>query len=108
MKKEAFTPFHFQRIAHRGACGKTRVVPHNRRPRQDLRRKRGTKLRVVLSTYGSGGDVEPMVALAVRSRALGVEARMCAPPDQESADLPAGAGVPRVPVGRAQGGPDPR
>ena len=32
----------------------------------------------VLSPYGSRGDVEPMVGLAVR--ALGVEMRVCAPP----------------------------
>jgi hypothetical protein len=30
-------------------------------------------MRVLLSTYGSRGDVEPMVALAVRLRALGAE-----------------------------------
>ena len=31
-KRRAPTPLHFQPIAHRGACGKTRVVPHNRWP----------------------------------------------------------------------------
>jgi UDP:flavonoid glycosyltransferase YjiC (YdhE family) len=30
-------------------------------------------MRVLLSTYGSRGDVEPMVGLAVRLRALGTE-----------------------------------
>jgi UDP:flavonoid glycosyltransferase YjiC (YdhE family) len=30
-------------------------------------------MRVLLSTYGSRGDVDPMVALAVRLRALGVD-----------------------------------
>jgi hypothetical protein len=29
------TPLHFQSIAHLGACRKARVVPHNRRPRQN-------------------------------------------------------------------------
>jgi hypothetical protein len=29
------TPLHFQYIAHRGACGKTRVVPQNGRPRPE-------------------------------------------------------------------------
>src|SRR6059058_447947 len=29
------TPFHSQHIAHRGACGKTRVLPQNRRPRPE-------------------------------------------------------------------------
>ena len=38
-------------------------------------------MRVLLSTYGSRGDAEPMVGLAVRSRALGAEVRRCAPPD---------------------------
>jgi hypothetical protein len=32
-------------------------------------------MRVLLSTYGSRGDVEPMVGLAVRLRALGAEVR---------------------------------
>ncbi len=43
-------------------------------------------MRVLLSTYGSRGDVEPMVGLAVRLRALGAEMPVCAPPD--FADLP--------------------
>ncbi len=43
-------------------------------------------MRVLLSTYGSRGDVEPMVGLAARLRALGAEVRVCAPPD--FADLP--------------------
>jgi UDP:flavonoid glycosyltransferase YjiC (YdhE family) len=30
-------------------------------------------MRVLLSTYGSRGDVDPMVALAVRLRALGAD-----------------------------------
>jgi vancomycin aglycone glucosyltransferase len=30
-------------------------------------------MRVLLSTYGSRGDVEPMVELAVQLRALGAE-----------------------------------
>ena len=38
-------------------------------------------MRVLLSTYGSRGDVEPLVGLAVRLRALGAEVRVCAPPD---------------------------
>ena len=42
---------------------------------------------VLLSTYGSRGDVEPMVGLAVRLRALGAE-------------LLARVGVPLVPVGQ--------
>ena len=56
-------------------------------------------MRVLLSTYGSRGDVEPMVGLAVRLRALGAEVRVCAPPDEEFAELLAGVGLPLVPAG---------
>jgi vancomycin aglycone glucosyltransferase len=58
------------------------------------------KVRVFLSTYGSRGAVEPLVALAVRSRELGAEARVCAPPDEEFAHRLAAVGVPLVPVGQ--------
>ncbi|MEV0200700.1 glycosyltransferase [Nonomuraea sp. NPDC050691] len=58
-------------------------------------------MRVLLSTYGSRGDVEPLAGLAVRLRELGVEVRVCAPPDEEFAELLAGVGVPLVPVGRS-------
>jgi vancomycin aglycone glucosyltransferase len=54
-------------------------------------------MRVLLSTYGGRGDVEPLAGLAVRLRALGAEVRVCAPPD--CAELLAGVGVPLVPVG---------
>jgi vancomycin aglycone glucosyltransferase len=57
-------------------------------------------MRVLLSTYGSHGDLEPMVGLAVRLRALGVEAWVCAPPDKEFAELLARVGAPLVPVGQ--------
>ena len=60
-------------------------------------------MRVVLSTYGSRGDVEPVVALAVRLRELGVEVRVCAPPDEVFAELLARAGVPLTPVGPRMG-----
>ena len=60
-------------------------------------------MRVLLSTYGSRGDVEPMVALAVQLRALGAEVRVCAPPDEEFAELLTGVGVPLVPVGPPMG-----
>jgi vancomycin aglycone glucosyltransferase len=53
-----------------------------------------------LSTYGSRGDVEPMVALAVQLRALGVETRVCAPADDEFAEILARVGMPLVPFGR--------
>jgi vancomycin aglycone glucosyltransferase len=54
-------------------------------------------MRVLLSTYGSRGDVEPIVALAVQLQALGAEVRMCAPPDKEFTDLLTREGVPLVP-----------
>ncbi|MGQ4514554.1 nucleotide disphospho-sugar-binding domain-containing protein [Streptomyces sp. DW26H14] len=56
-------------------------------------------MRVLLSTYGTRGDVEPLVALAVRLRALGADVRMCAPPDEEFAERLVGLGVRLVPVG---------
>ncbi len=54
-------------------------------------------MRVLLSTYGGRGDVEPLVGLAVRLRALGAEVRVCAPPD--CAERLAEVGVPLVPTG---------
>ncbi|WP_328529380.1 glycosyltransferase [Nocardioides sp. NBC_00368] len=54
-------------------------------------------MRVLLSTYGSRGDVEPLVALAVQLQRRGAEVRMCAPPDAEFADLLSREGVPHVP-----------
>ncbi|TDD53218.1 glycosyltransferase [Nonomuraea terrae] len=58
-------------------------------------------MRVLLSTYGSRGDVEPLVALAVRLRELGAEVRVCAPPDEDFAQRLADVGVPMVPFGRS-------
>ena len=55
-------------------------------------------MRVLLSTCGSRGDVEPMVGLAVQLRALGAEMPVCAPPD--FAELLARVGAPLVPVGQ--------
>nr|ADU56141.1 hypothetical protein CA915-20 [uncultured organism CA915] len=67
-------------------------------------------MRVLLSTSGSRGDVEPLLALAVRLRELGAEARVCAAPD--AAERLAETGVPFVPVGAsartAMNGPRPR
>lgn len=42
-------------------------------------------MRVLLSTFGSRGDVEPMAALGAALQALGAEAVVCAPPDPEFA-----------------------
>ncbi|MFJ2866670.1 glycosyltransferase [Kitasatospora sp. NPDC087314] len=58
-------------------------------------------MRVLLSTYGSRGDLEPLVGLAARLRELGTEVRVCAPPDEDFAQRLAGVGVPLVPVGRS-------
>jgi len=55
------------------------------------------RMRVVLSTYGGRGDVEPLAGLAVQLRALGAEVRVCAPPD--CAQRLAETGVPLVPLG---------
>ena len=55
-------------------------------------------MRVLLSTYGSRGDVEPLAGLAAQLRALGADARVCAPSDEEFATLLARAGVPLAPA----------
>jgi vancomycin aglycone glucosyltransferase len=54
-------------------------------------------MRVLLSTIGSRGDVQPLVALAVQLRELGQEARVCAPPDFR--DWVERLGIPFVPLG---------
>lgn len=56
-------------------------------------------MRVLLTTWGSRGDVEPLVGLAVALRGLGAEVRVCAPPDEDFAKLLARVGVPLVPLG---------
>ncbi|MEU7563289.1 glycosyltransferase [Streptomyces eurythermus] len=56
-------------------------------------------MRVLLSTYGSRGDVEPLAGLAVRLREQGAQVRVCAPPDEDFARRLADVGVPLVPVG---------
>ncbi|GAA2780106.1 glycosyltransferase [Kitasatospora paracochleata] len=57
-------------------------------------------MRILLSTYGSRGDVEPLVELAAQLRESGAQVRVCAPPDEEFAQLLARVGLPVVPVGR--------
>jgi vancomycin aglycone glucosyltransferase len=54
-------------------------------------------MRVLLSTYGGRGDVEPLVGLAAGLRGLGAEVRVCAPP--EWGERLAEVGVPLVPLG---------
>ncbi|OOC05750.1 glycosyltransferase [Amycolatopsis azurea] len=56
-------------------------------------------MRVLLTTWGSRGDVEPLVGLAKELRELGAEALVAAPPDEEFVRLLERAGVPLVPLG---------
>lgn len=58
-------------------------------------------MRVLLSTYGSRGDVEPLAGLAAELRKLDVEVRVCAPPDEEGNRRLAAVGAEVVPVGRS-------
>lgn len=44
-------------------------------------------MRILISTYGSRGDVQPMLGLGVALRELGAEVRFCAPADREFTDL---------------------
>ncbi len=54
-------------------------------------------MRVLFSTIGSRGDVQPLVALAYRLKALGHEVRVCAPPD--FSEWIESLGAPFTPVG---------
>jgi len=54
-------------------------------------------MHVLLSTIGSRGDVQPLVALALALRALGQEVRLCVPPDFR--DWIEGLGIPVTPIG---------
>ena len=56
-------------------------------------------MRVLLSTIGSRGDVQPLVALATELGALGHDARICAPPDFR--EWVEELGFPFVPLGPA-------
>ena len=51
----------------------------------------------MLYTFGSRGDIEPLLALAIALRDRGAEAVFCAPPD--FADLLAANGMEHVPTG---------
>lgn len=72
-------------------------------------------MRALLSTIGSRGDVQPLLALALRLRELDVDVRMCVPPDFR--EWIEGFGVPVTPIGpelrsapqakSASGPPDP-
>jgi vancomycin aglycone glucosyltransferase len=54
-------------------------------------------MRALLSTIGSRGDVQPIVALALQLKERGHEARICAPPDFK--DWITDLGISFVPVG---------
>jgi vancomycin aglycone glucosyltransferase len=54
-------------------------------------------MRVLLSTIGSRGDVQPLVALALQLRALGAGVHLCVPPDFEEGIQSLGFAV--TPVG---------
>jgi len=54
-------------------------------------------MRALLSTIGSRGDVQPLVALALQLRALGHDARLCVPPD--FSDWIEGLGFSVAPIG---------
>jgi len=54
-------------------------------------------MRVLLSTIGSRGDVQPLVAAALQLRALGQEVRLCVPPDFR--DWIDSLGIPVTPIG---------
>ena len=54
-------------------------------------------MRVLLSTIGSRGDVQPLVALASQLRDLGQEIRLCVPPDFQT--WIESLGLPATPIG---------
>ncbi len=56
-------------------------------------------MRVLLTTWGSRGDVEPLAGLAVGLQDLGAEVRVCAPPDEDFEALLSRVGVPLIPLG---------
>jgi vancomycin aglycone glucosyltransferase len=56
-------------------------------------------MRVLLSTIGSRGDVQPLVGLAVQLRALGQDVHLCVPPDFR--EWIEGLGMSVTPIGPA-------
>jgi vancomycin aglycone glucosyltransferase len=56
-------------------------------------------MRVLLTSWGSRGDIEPLAALALRLHELGAKVRVAAPPDEEFDALLARVGVTPIPLG---------
>ncbi|GAA1666465.1 glycosyltransferase [Glycomyces endophyticus] len=56
-------------------------------------------MRVLMTTFGSRGDVEPIAGLAAELAARGAEAVVCAPPDEEFKRRLDGLGVELAPLG---------
>ncbi len=54
-------------------------------------------MRILFSTIGTRGDVQPLVALASHLKALGHEVRLCIPPDFR--EWIEGLGIPVTPIG---------
>ena len=54
-------------------------------------------MRVLFSTIGSRGDVQPLVAIALRLKTLGHQVRVCAPPDFR--EWIESLGIPVTPIG---------
>ncbi|WP_414475992.1 glycosyltransferase [Microvirga sp. M2] len=55
-------------------------------------------MRVLLSTYGSRGDVQPLAGLGLALQRIGAEALVCAPSDAEFVELLNRSGVPWAPA----------
>lgn len=55
-------------------------------------------MRILLTTFGSRGDVQPLLVLAAALRSLGADARVCAPADREFVELADAVGVPLLPA----------
>jgi vancomycin aglycone glucosyltransferase len=56
-------------------------------------------MRVLLTAWGSRGDIEPLAGLAFALRELGAEVRACVPPDEEFAALFDRVGATLIPLG---------
>jgi vancomycin aglycone glucosyltransferase len=74
-------------------------MPQNHWPEPEVEHFGGSQMRVLLSSWGSRGDVEPLMGFALRLGELGAEVRVCAPPD--FADLAARVDVPLIPMGKS-------